>query len=413
MSVNGEIRTTSRYAYPEGLAGWFLRHLLATLEYGHLTVVTPSGERIEHRAAKPHITATLVLRRWRAIWRLVSHGDIGFAESYIDGDWSTPDLTALIGLAARNAEQLGRKTSGLLAVRILNRLRHLSKSNTKAGSRQNIAFHYDLGNAFYRFWLDDSMTYSAALYEREGETLEDARDAVLNRIVDLLALRGDERILEIGCGWGALAARLARRAVHVTGVTLSSEQLAYAKRRISCEGLDDKVLLALRDYRDVTGCYDRIVSIEMLEAVGEAYWPLYFRTLRDRLTPTGKAVLQVISIDEKRFEGYRRSADFIQRYIFPGGMLPSKTIIAEQAEAAGLALQPAGTFGDGYARTLVEWRQRFLASWPKIEATMGFPSRFRRLWEYYLCYCEAGFRCGTIDVGLYVLSRAPENSVQG
>ena len=414
MSVNSEIRTTSRYGNPaERLAGWFVRHLLPTLEYGHLTVVTPSGERIEHRAANPDINATLVLHRWRAIWRLVTHGDIGFAESYIDGDWSTPDLTALIGLVARNVEQLGRKTSGVLPVRTLNRLRHLSKSNTKAGSRHNIAFHYDLGNAFYRLWLDDTMTYSAALYEREGETLEDARDAALNRIVDLLELRGDERILEIGCGWGALAARLARRAAHVTGVTLSSEQLAYARRRISGEGLDDKVLLALRDYRDVTGCYDRIVSIEMLEAVGEAYWPLYFRTLRDRLTPAGKAVLQVISIDEKLFEGYRRSADFIQRYIFPGGMLPSKTVIAEQAEAAGLTLEPVGTFGDGYARTLVEWRQRFLASWPKIEATMGFPSRFRRLWEYYLCYCEAGFRCGTIDVGLYVLSRAPENCVQG
>jgi cyclopropane-fatty-acyl-phospholipid synthase len=405
MSLNSEIRTTSGYADPAtGLAVWFLRRLVSALEHGHITVVTPSGKRIEHRAANPHLDATLVLHRWRAIRRLVTHGDLGFAEAYIDGDWSSPDLTGLIELAARNTKQIGQRISGLSPVRTLNRLRHLSNANTKAGSRQNIAFHYDLGNAFYRFWLDDSMTYSAALYEREGETLEVAQDAALNRIVDLLELRGDEQILEIGCGWGALAARLARRGAHVTGVTLSTEQLAYASQRIAGEGLGDKVLLELKDYRDVTGCYDRIVSIEMLEAVGEAYWPLYFRTVRDRLKPGGKAVLQIISIDEKLFDGYRRSADFIQRYIFPGGMLPSKRGIAEHAKAVGLTLRSVGTFGDSYARTLFEWRQRFLASWSKIEA-MGFPIRFRRLWEYYLCYCEAGFRARTIDVGIYVLSR--------
>lgn len=406
MSLNSEIRTISGHPDPAtGLAAWFLRRLVSAVDHGHVTVVNPSGEKIEHRAAKPHLNATLVLHRWRAIRRLVTHGDLGFAKAYIDGDWSSPDLTALIELAARNSEQLGRKISGLLPVRTLNRLRHLSTANTMAGSRRNIAFHYDLGNAFYRSWLDDSMTYSSALYEREGETLEDARDAALNRIVDLLELHGDERILEIGCGWGALAAKLARQGAHVTGVTLSSEQLAYASERIAREDLDDKVSLALKDYRDVVGCYDRIVSIEMLEAVGEAYWPLYFRTLRDRLKPGGKAVLQVITVDEKLFEGYRRSADFIQRYIFPGGMLPSKRIIAEQAQAVGLTLRSVGTFGDSYARTLFEWRHRFLASWSEIEAA-GFPIRFRRLWEYYLCYCEAGFRAKTIDVGLYVLSRA-------
>jgi cyclopropane-fatty-acyl-phospholipid synthase len=405
--VKSEIRSVSGHADPAtGLAACFLRRLIAALEHGHITVAMPSGERIEHRAAEPDLKATLVLHRWRAIRRLVTHGDLGFAEAYIDGDWSSPDLTAMIEIAARNTEQLGRTISGFLPVRILNRLRHLSKANTMAGSRRNIASHYDLGNAFYRCWLDDSMTYSSALYEREDNTLEDAREVGLNRIVDLLDLRGNDRVLEIGCGWGALAVRLARRGAHVTGVTLSSEQLAYAKERIAGEGLGDKVSLALKDYRDVAGCYDRIVSIEMLEAVGEAYWPLYFRTLRDRLKPGGKAVLQVITVDERLFESYRRSADFIQRYIFPGGMLPSKTIIAEQARAAGLTFRSAGTFGSSYARTLFEWRQRFLASWSKIEAA-GFPIRFRRLWEYYLCYCEAGFRAKTIDVGLFVLSRAP------
>jgi cyclopropane-fatty-acyl-phospholipid synthase len=407
MSLNSEIRTTSGCADPvTGLAVWYLRRLVSTLEYGQITITTPSGERIEYRAAQPCLNATLVLHRWRALRRLVTHGDLGFAEAYIDGDWSSPDLTALIELAARNTAQLGPKISGLSPVRPLNRLCHLSNANTKAGSRRNIAFHYDLGNAFYRFWLDDSMTYSSALYKRESETLEDAREAALNQIVDLLELHGDERILEIGCGWGTLAARLAQHGAYVTGVTLSSEQLAYASQRIADKGLDDRILLELKDYRDVTGCYDRIVSIEMLEAVGEAYWPLYFRMLRDRLKPGGKAVLQFISIDDELFEDYRRSADFIQRYIFPGGMLPSKRVITEQAKAVGLTIRSAGTFGDSYARTLFEWRQRFLASWSKIEAA-GFPTHFRRLWEYYLCYCEAGFRAQTIDVGLYVLSRTP------
>jgi cyclopropane-fatty-acyl-phospholipid synthase len=404
VSVNSEIRPTSEHGdRATGLAAWFLRRLVLALEHGHITVVTPSGGRIEHRPARPRLDATLVLHRWRAIRRFVTHGDLGFAQAYIDGDWSSPDLTALIELAAQNTERLGRKVSGLLPVRILNRRRHLSKANTMAGSRRNIAFHYDLGNAFYRCWLDDSMTYSSALYQRAGQTLEDAREAGLDRIVDLLDLRGDDRVLEIGCGWGALAARLARRGARVTGVTLSSEQLAYASERIAAEGLGDKVSLALKDYRDVAGCYDRIVSIEMLEAVGEAYWPLYFRTLRERLKPGGKVVLQVITVDDKLFEGYRKSADFIQRYVFPGGMLPTQAIIAEQARAAGLTLGSVVTFGDSYARTLCEWRQRFLASWSKIEA-LGFPLRFRRLWEYYLCYCEAGFRAKTIDVGLYVLS---------
>lgn len=417
MSVNSEIRVipgeedraaggAATGLAATGLAAWFLRRLVAVLDHGHVTVVTPSGARIEHRAGTPRLSATVVLHRWRAIRRVLTHGDLGFAEGYIAGDWSCPELTALIELAARNTEQLGRKASALLPVRILNRLRHAAKANTIAGSRRNITFHYDLGNAFYGRWLDASMTYSSALFARDADTLEDAREVGLARIVDLLDLRGKDQVLEIGCGWGALAARLARGGANVTGVTLSAEQLTYAKARIAGEGLGDRVSLALMDYRDVIGCYDRIVSIEMLEAVGEAYWPVYFRTLRDRLKPGGRAVLQAITVDDKFFESYRTRADFIQRYIFPGGMLPSKSIIAEQAHAAGLTFGAAGNFGDSYARTLYEWRQRFLASWPDIEA-LGFPVRFRRLWEYYLCYCEAGFRSQTIDVGLYVLSRAP------
>lgn len=393
----------------ESLAARLLRRLVSQIEFGHITVVLPSCERIEHYGARPGIAATLVLHRWRALRRLVVQGDLGFAEAYLDGDWSSPDLAALLELGARNVARLDDWISGLWPARMLNRLRHVFRENSKSGSRRNIAFHYDLGNEFYQSWLDPSMTYSSALYQHSDQTLEDAQDAKLARVVELMNLRGDEHVLEIGCGWGALATRLARAGARVTGVTLSSEQLEFARRRAEKEGLAGTVSLGLTDYRDVRGSYDRIVSIEMLEAVGEAYWPVYFKTLHDRLKDGGVAVLQAITIDEARFAAYRRSADFIQRHIFPGGMLPTKAVIAEHGKEAGLKLVSAQSFGESYAATLAEWRRRFRNSWPRIEA-MGFPERFRRIWDYYLCYCEAGFRSGTIDVGFYVLAKAGTDS---
>jgi cyclopropane-fatty-acyl-phospholipid synthase len=275
-------------------------------------------------------------------------------------------------------------------------------ANTKTGSRRNIAFHYDLGNDFYRTWLDASMTYSSALYSRPDQGLEAAQERKLARILALLEMEEGHRVLEIGCGWGDLAARLAKSGCHVTGLTLSKEQLAHARALAQAEGIAGRTDLRLQDYRDVGGRYDRVVSIEMLEAVGERYWPTYFSTVRERLAPGGRAVLQVITIDEERFKTYRRSADFIQRYIFPGGMLPTRSIVAREAAQAGLRLVAEETFGASYALTLAEWRRRFFAAWPAIER-LGFPPAFRRLWEYYLCYCEAGFRAGVIDVGLYVL----------
>ena len=392
----------------ESIAARAVRRLIAEIEFGQITVVLPSGGHVQQSGTGGGPSATLILHRWRAIRRLIGQGDLGFAEAYIVGDWSSPDLAALLELAARNIAALDNKISGFWPVRLLNRARHLLRANSKLGSRRNIAFHYDLGNDFYQCWLDQSMTYSSALYTYPEQTLEAAQDAKLSRIEDLLHLRGGEHVLEIGCGWGALAVKLARASARFTGITLSSEQLAFARQRVEKEELADKVELELIDYRDVRGTYDRIVSIEMLEAVGEAYWPVYFKTLRERLSAGGIAALQVITIDEARFEGYRRTPDFIQRHIFPGGMLPTKAVIASQARAAGLTLVSTQSFGDDYAKTLVEWRKRFLAAWPKIEA-MGFPERFRRLWEYYLCYCEAGFRAGTIDVGFYVLRTADAN----
>jgi cyclopropane-fatty-acyl-phospholipid synthase len=379
-----------------------LRRLLACLHSGRLTIVTPSGERIDHQAAAQGPEAVLILHSWRALRRIIFGGDVGFAEAYIAGEWSSPNLTSLIAMAGENWDYFERAILRWVPLRPLHRLRHLLKANSKSGSRRNIAFHYDLGNDFYRLWLDRSMTYSSAIYENPEQSLEDAQQAKQQRILELLTLNGGERVLEIGCGWGSLAAGLARHGARVTAVTLSAQQLAGAQAFIAAESSADRVELRLQDYREVEGSFDRIVSIEMLEAVGEEYWPAYFTTLRARLRAGGKAVLQVITIREDGFERYRKSTDFIQRYIFPGGLLPSKAVIAEQAVRAGFSLTSVASFGDSYAITLVEWRRRFLSAWPEIEQ-LGFGPSFRRLWEYYLSYCEAGFRIGAIDVGLYLM----------
>jgi cyclopropane-fatty-acyl-phospholipid synthase len=401
VSLNGEASGVRVKSLRRPLAALIVRRLLACVETGRLTIVLPSGVRVDHPMKRPGIEATMVVHRWRVLRRLVSDGDVGLAEAYVAGDWSSPDLAALIALVAENGTRIERFIGGLLPVRVLNRIRHLLRANTKAGSRKSIAFHYDLGNAFYAEWLDRSMTYSSALYAHPSLSLEDAQAAKLDRVVALLAPSPGTTVLEIGCGWGALAERIARQGAVVTGITLSAAQLEHAKSRIVAD-IGARLRFAFQDYRDTQGTFDRIVSIEMLEAVGEAYWPVYFATLRDRLAAGGKAVLQVITIHEDRYETYRKSADFIQRHIFPGGMLPSKAIFAQEAARAGLAITSKETFGDSYALTLAEWRRRFLNAWPTVEK-LGFAPSFRRLWEYYLCYCEAGFRTGAIDVGLYTL----------
>lgn len=385
-----------------GLRGtWLLRMLLRQLSRGSLRVVSPSGAWIEHRAGADGPQAVLLLHRSRALRRLLTGGDLGFAQAYLDGDWSSPDPVALIGLAAANSAALEARFSGLAPLRLWRRLRHRRRDNTPRGSRRNIAFHYDLGNAFYRLWLDESMTYSAARALPPGGSLEAAQRDKRARVIELLRLEPGASVLEIGCGWGALACDMAGQGARVTGITLSREQLAWAREAAGPAPIE----LRLQDYRAVVGRFERIVSIEMIEAVGAAYWPAYFAMLGRSLAPGGRIVLQAITIREDRFESYRRRPDFIQTCIFPGGMLPTATIIAAQAQAAGLRVVECETFGAGYADTLAAWRERFEASLDAVRA-LGLPERFTRMWRYYLCYCEAGFRDGVIDVGLYVMEAA-------
>lgn len=369
-------------------------------EFGHLRVEMPRGGRFILRGEHPGHGADIAVHRWRALWRTLLGGDMGFAESYIAGDWSSRNLAGLLALVGRNAPAL-KQTWWRKGPRPLLRLRHAFNRNTKAGSKRNIAAHYDLGNAFFAHWLDAGMTYSSALFTASEQSLEAAQTAKLDRVIDLLDLAHGVEVLEIGCGWGGLAERiLDHSSCRVTGITLSERQLAYARQRLRTKTLQSRADLRLEDYRDTAGSFDRIVSIEMLEAVGEAFWPDYFTLLKERLRPGGVAVLQVITIDDRRFETYRRRPDFIQKYIFPGGFLPSPAIIEREVAGTGLELIETEFFGDSYARTLAQWQQRFQSAWPAI-APLGFDARFKRIWEYYLAYCQAGFETGIIDVGLY------------
>ncbi len=384
------------------LAGRLIRALVPRPCFGSLKVITPAGERVELRGPLAGPDAVLVVKRWRTLWRLLRGGEIGFAEAFIDGDWATPDLTRLLEWALRNEKASGAYR-GHAGARLMRRLAHGLRANTRRGSRRNIAAHYDLGNDFYRLWLDPSMSYSSAVYASPDETLEQAQQRKLDRIVALLDNPGGKDVLEIGFGWGGVLERLiAAHRCRMTGLTLSTEQLAFSKARLERLGLSEAADLRLQDYRDVEGQFDRIVSIEMLEAVGERYWPAYFAKLRACLKPGGTCVLQVITIDEARFADYRANPDFIQAYVFPGGMLPTRTAVREAAATAGLTLGTEETFGRSYARTLREWRTRFLAKARNVSA-LGLDDRFQRMWEYYLAYCEAGFLCGSVDVSLIQL----------
>ena len=384
-----------------------LHKLLRPLECGQLVIDTPDSRRLTFNGEKPGPQARLKIRSWKCLARLAAGWDLGLADAYITGEVDSPDIAAVLRWGCLNVKAADRLL-WLRPPRFWSRFRHALNRNTERGSRRNIAAHYDLGNSFFERWLDPGMTYSSGLFTSADQTLEDAQTAKLDRAIRLLDLSGGEHVLEIGCGWGSMAERIVQQdGCAVTGLTLSAAQLAYARARLHRPIAGGRCDLRLQDYRDVTGTFDRIVSIEMLEAVGEAYWPVYFAKLRACLQPRGCAVLQVITIEESRYDEYRRRPDFIQKYIFPGGMLPTAGLVERLALNAGLQVVGKEFFGDSYAQTLQIWQRRFQQAWPEIKR-LGFDDKFKRAWEYYLDYCQVGFETRAVDVGLYKLAhRAP------
>lgn len=389
---------------PERAFRRYLSKRLTLFKAGSLQLELPNGTHIQHTGQDPGPNATIKIKRWRLLRKLLLEGEIGLARGFVDGDWSTPDLAAVLELGLRNETSITAATRGMGIAHLLNRFAHRRNANTRSGSRRNIAAHYDLGNAFYRLWLDDKMMYSSAIYESAGDTLEQAQDYKLDRAIELMDLVDDASVLEIGCGWGSLSRRVAEAgAAHVRGISLSQEQIAYANKSIADTNVASIVSFDLCDYRSINERYDRIISIEMFEAVGEQYWPVFFEHLRRNLTDDGKAVMQIITISEEFFESYRSRPDFIQQYIFPGGMLPTVSIVKGEAQRAGFEIEHYEHFGSSYADTLDVWHERFNKAWPQIEQ-LGFDNRFRRMWNYYLNYCAVGFRHGWVDVGLFKLS---------
>ncbi|MBL8543982.1 MAG: class I SAM-dependent methyltransferase [Hyphomonadaceae bacterium] len=370
---------------------------LLQLREGGALVTLPDGRRLRFgEEGAPQVD--LQIRNYRFARRVLVNGDIGFAEGLMAGDWESGDLSALLTLLAKNVERFMRLLEGGFVGKTANWLRHLARENSKRGSRRNILAHYDLGNRFYEAWLDASMTYSSARFDAKVRDLESAQQAKYKALADHLDLKPGDHVLEIGCGWGGFAEFAAREyGARVTGITISDEQLAYARARMENAGLADRVEIRRQDYRDVEGQFDKVASIEMFEAVGEKYWPAYFAKIASVLKPGGRAGLQIITIRDELFDQYRRRADFIQRYVFPGGMLVSMERLREETAKVGLVWSKAEAFGQSYADTLAEWARRFKARWSDIRA-MGFDERFKQLWLFYLSYCEAGFRTGRTDV---------------
>jgi len=373
--------------------------LMKRLDTGALAFTSPEGYTTHFRGQHPGPTADLRFADWSVANEAFKSAEIGLAECYRDGRVHTSDLTAFLMLCAENQKALESVFYGKPLIALLFRIKHMLRSNTKSKARKNISAHYDLSNDFYQLWLDGGMTYSSAIYEGDySRPMEQAQAAKYERILKVLDPQPGQTILEIGCGWGGFAEHAARtRGVHVTGITLSTEQLAFARKRIADAQLDPQVDLQLIDYRDIRGEFDFIVSIEMFEAVGERFWPTYFKTVNERLKSGGRAMIQSITIDEEAFSRYRETSDFIREYIFPGGMLaPIPRFIAD-AKAAGLTAGEPYRFGLDYAETLKWWLHRVNEKAAYIRP-LGFDDKFLQIWRFYLCYCEAGFRCGRTDV---------------
>ena len=368
------------------------------VQNGRLDIHLPDGRSFRVEGPQPGPVAEVHVHNVDLFARTVRDGDVGFCEAYMDGWWDTPDLMAFFDFVHADNEAIYDGYPALTLVKAYERVRFWLQRNTKKQARKNISAHYDLGNDFYKLWLDDTMTYSSALFKTGQESTESAQIQKYEMMVDQMGVEPGDHVLEIGCGWGGFAEYAAKeRGLKVTGLTISQEQFNYAVERIEKAGLSDLVTFKLQDYRDETGTYDGIASIEMFEAVGEQYWPTYFQTLRDRLNPGRNATLQIITVQDKRWHSYRKGVDFIQKYIFPGGMLPSPTRLSEEIEAAGLRKVKDIEFAESYSVTLRRWFETFNDRWEQV-VSLGFDDRFRRMWNVYLTSCAATFHSRTCDV---------------
>ena len=395
----------------QNLPRYFARvfDLVGKLNSGRVDFILPDGRKFRAEGLKPGPVAEVTINNPDVFARLVREGDLGFCDAYLDGWWTTPDLQAFMDFIHADNDDMYDGFPGMALVRAWEKARFWFQSNTKRQALKNISYHYDLGNDFYSLWLGDTMTYSSALFNTSQESLEKAQIAKYASMVDQMGVKSGDHVLEIGCGWGGFAEYAAKeRGLKVTGLTISKEQLEYAQNRIKNKGLSDKVNFKLQDYRDETGVYDGVASIEMFEAVGEKYWPVYFDKIKQCLKPGKQATLQIITIQDARWEVYRKSVDFIQKYIFPGGMLPSPSVLRKEVHKAGLSVQHSIEFGKSYSQTLRRWFEVFNNKWDNISA-MGFDDRFRRMWNFYLTSCAATFESGNCDVTQITLQKPDKN----
>ena len=383
--------------------------LVGKLNSGRVDFVLPDGRRFRAEGKCPGPVAEITINNPEVFARLIREGDLGFSDAYLDEWWTTPDLQTFMDFIHADNDDMYDGFSGIAIVRAWEKVRFWFQSNSKRQALKNISHHYDLGNDFYSLWLDDTMTYSSALFNTGQESLENAQIAKYASMIDQMGVKPGDHVLEIGCGWGGFAEYAAKeRGLKVTGLTISKEQLLYAQKRIKNKGLEDKVDLKLQDYRDETGVYDGVASIEMFEAVGEKYWPIYFETIKHCLKPGRQATLQIITVHDARWDVYRKSVDFIQKYIFPGGMLPSPTVLRQEVTKAGLRVQHSVEFVKSYSQTLRRWFNVFNDQWDTIN-DMGFDDRFRRMWNFYLTSCAATFESGNCDVTQITLQKPESN----
>lgn len=390
-----------------GLPRYFSRVFdqIKDLKKGRVDIVLPDGRHFRAQGSEPGFVAEVHVHNADLFARTVREGDMGFSEGYLEGWWSTPDLMAVMDFMHDEADHIYDGFPAQKLIRFYERMRFWMQRNSKTQARRNISYHYDLGNEFYGLWLDDTMTYSSAIFETGQESTEAAQTAKYASMVDQMGAKAGDHVLEIGCGWGGFAEYAAKeRGLKVTGLTISQQQHDYAVARMAKAGLSDMVEIKMQDYRDETGTYDGIASIEMFEAVGEQYWPAYFKTVRERLKPGKNATLQIITVKDDRWESYRKSVDFIQKYIFPGGMLPSPSILRQEVEKAGLNVNGSVEFGKSYALTLRRWHDTFNKKWDQV-AALGFDTRFKRMWDFYLTSCAATFDSRNCDVTQITVSR--------